>query len=64
MFEDLAIDEMAIGFTGHWKFKQFNASKPKKYHIKTFGIYIVTGFVSIFRYFGEVTSHNSEADPN
>ncbi|KAI0225562.1 hypothetical protein LSAT2_023699, partial [Lamellibrachia satsuma] len=36
-FENVAIDKMVIGWKGRWKYKQFNAAKPKKYHIKTFG---------------------------
>ncbi|GFO17909.1 PiggyBac transposable element-derived protein 4 [Plakobranchus ocellatus] len=36
--ERLSLDEMIIGFKGRWAFKQFNSSKPKKYHIKTFGL--------------------------
>ena len=34
----LSIDEMVIGFRGRWKNKQYNATKPSKYHIKTFGL--------------------------
>lgn len=36
-FQDLAIDEMVIDYKGHWKHKQFNASKPRKYK-NTFGL--------------------------
>ena len=35
--KELSIGEMVIGFHGRWKNKQFIASKPAKYHIKTFG---------------------------
>ena len=65
-YENLAIDEMVIGYNGRWKNKQYNASKPKKYHIKTFGLCdSVTGFVyNILMYFGSNTSYNPELDPN
>lgn len=65
-FEDLAIDEMVIGFTGRWRYKQFNASKPKKYHIKTFGLVdSATGFVvNILTYFGKDSSYDPDVDPD
>ncbi|KAI8781997.1 piggyBac transposable element-derived protein 4 [Biomphalaria glabrata] len=37
-FQELSIDEMVIGFRGRWQYKMFNATKPSKYHIKTFGL--------------------------
>ncbi|XP_005113519.1 piggyBac transposable element-derived protein 4-like, partial [Aplysia californica] len=63
-FQNLSIDEMVVGFTGRWKFKQYNPSKPKKYHIKTFGLVdSTTGFVlRVFPYFGRDTSYNPELD--
>ena len=36
--KQLSIDEMVIGFKGRFKYRQFNASKPKKFHIKSFGL--------------------------
>ncbi|XP_005091357.1 piggyBac transposable element-derived protein 4 [Aplysia californica] len=63
-FQELSIDEMVIGFKGRWQFKQFNASKPSKYHIKTFGLCdSSTGYVmNILTYFGANTSYDPEAD--
>lgn len=63
-FEDLSIDEMVIGFKGRWANKQFNASKPHKYHIKTFGLCdSVTGYVyNLLLYYGQDTSYIPEAD--
>ena len=37
-YEDVAIDQMVIGYKGTWKSKQCNAAKPKKYRSKTFGL--------------------------
>jgi hypothetical protein len=37
-YMNVAIDEMVIGWKGRWKYKQYNSSKPNKYHIKTFGL--------------------------
>ena len=52
---------MLIGFKGQFKFKQFNASKPEKYHIKSFGLVdSMTGYVvNILMYFGSQTSYSS-----
>lgn len=63
-FQELSIDEMVIGYKGRWQFKQFNASKPSKYHIKTFGLCdAATGFVvDILTYFGSNTSYKPELD--
>lgn len=65
-FKELSIDEMVIGFKGRWANKQFNASKPKKYHIKTFGLCdSLTGYVvNILLYYGKETSYNPEVDPD
>ena len=30
----ISLDEMVVGFRGRWKYRQFNASKSSKYHIK------------------------------
>lgn len=58
-FEDLSIDEMVIGWKGRWKNKQYNASKPKKYHIKTYGVCdSATSYLyRILVYFGGDTSY-------
>ncbi|GFR77129.1 PiggyBac transposable element-derived protein 4 [Elysia marginata] len=63
-FQNLSLDEMVIGFTGRWQFKQYNASKPKKYHIKSFGIVdATTGYLlNILVYFGSGTSYDPAAD--
>ena len=37
-YQEVSIDEMIIGWKGRWKYKQYNASKPHKYHIKSFGL--------------------------
>ena len=53
-YEALSLDEMVIGFKGRFAHKQFNAAKPHKYHIKTFGLCdAVTGYVvNLLIYFG------------
>ena len=65
-FKNVAIDEMVIGWKGRWKYKQCNAAKPKKYHIKTFGLCnSTTGYVcNILTYFGTETSYDSGLDPS
>ncbi|XP_005096437.1 piggyBac transposable element-derived protein 4 [Aplysia californica] len=63
-FQNLSIDEMVIGFTGRWKFKQYNPSKPKKHHIKTFGLVdSTTGFVlRLLNHFGRDMSYKPALD--
>lgn len=63
-FQSVSIDEMIIGWKGRWKYKQFNASKPKKYHIKSFGLVdSATGYViNLLIYFGSETSYDPELD--
>ncbi|KAI8793826.1 piggyBac transposable element-derived protein 4 [Biomphalaria glabrata] len=53
---------MVIGFRGRWQYKMFNATKPSKYHIKTFGLCdSATGYVvDILTYFGANTSYNPD----
>ena len=65
-FQNLSIDEMVIGFKGRFQYKQYNAAKPKKYHIKTFGLCdSVTGYVyNLLIYFGKDTSYIPENDAN
>ncbi|XP_035824731.1 piggyBac transposable element-derived protein 4-like [Aplysia californica] len=55
---------MIIGFKGRWANKQFNASKPHKYHIKTFGLCdSLTGYVyNLLLYYGKDTSYDPECD--
>ena len=63
-FQNLSLDEMVIGWKGRWKYKQYNASKPRKYHIKTFGLCdSITGYVyNLLVYFGRDTSYNPDLD--
>lgn len=63
-FENMSIDEMVIGWKGRWKYKQYNASKPRKYHIKTFGLCDSTsGYVyNLLVYFGKETSYDPNVD--
>ena len=63
-FQNLSLNEMVIGFTGRWQFKQYNASKPKEYHIKSFGLVdATTGYIlNILVYFGSGTSYDPAAD--
>lgn len=65
-FQELAIDEMIIGFKGRWANKQYNAAKPHKYHIKTFGLCdSLTGYVfNLLLYYGRDTSYAPETDPS
>ena len=37
-YENVSIDKMIVKYEGHWKNLQYNAAKPSKYHIKTFGL--------------------------
>ena len=61
-WQQLSLDEMIIGFKGRWAFKQYNASKPKKYHIKNFGLCdSATGYVlNVLTYYGKNTSYCSQ----
>ena len=63
-FQNLSLDEMVIGWKGRWKYKQYNAAKPRKYHIKTFGLCdSITGYVyNLLVYFGKDTSYNPRMD--
>jgi hypothetical protein len=62
--KNLAVDEMVIGWKGRWAHKQYNASKPKKYHVKTFGLCdSETGYVvNLLIYFGTDTSYDPECE--
>ncbi|CAG5121249.1 unnamed protein product, partial [Candidula unifasciata] len=63
-YEKLSV-EMVIGFKGRFHAKQYNAAKPHKYHIKTFGLCdSITGYVfNLLIYFGTKTAYNPELDP-
>lgn len=63
---NLSVDEMVIGYKGRWKNKQFNATKPSKYHIKTFGLCdSKTGYVvNVFTYYGSATAYHPDLDVN
>ena len=37
-FQEVSIDEMVIGWKGRFASKQYNPSKPSKYHVTTFGL--------------------------
>ncbi|CAG5119012.1 unnamed protein product [Candidula unifasciata] len=64
-YENLSVDEMVIGFKVRFHAKQYNAAKPHKYHIKTFGLCdSITGYVyNLLIYFGSKTAYNPELDP-
>ncbi|BFZ17147.1 hypothetical protein BsWGS_20186 [Bradybaena similaris] len=63
-FENVAIDEMIVGYPGHWHYKQLNTSKPTKDRIKSFGLVdCSTGYiVNLFTYFGANTGYDADAD--
>ena len=63
-YEDVAIDEMVVGYKGRWKYKMYNPSKPSKFHIKTFGLCnSMTGYTcNVLVYYGVDTSYNHELD--
>jgi hypothetical protein len=63
-YQQVSIDEMIVGFKGRWAYKQYNQSKPHKYHIKSFGLVdSTTGYVMrILTYYGADTSYHSSSD--
>ncbi|XP_067948848.1 piggyBac transposable element-derived protein 4-like [Watersipora subatra] len=63
-YKEVAVDEMVIGYNGMWSSKQYNSSKPSKYHIKTFGLCDSnTSYVyNLLIYFGADTSYDPELD--
>ena len=63
---EVSIDDMVIGYNGRWRNKQFNSSKPSKYHIKTFGLCdSATGYVkNVFTYYGKNTAYHPDSDPD
>ena len=64
--KDLSLDEMVVGFKGRFRYKQYNATKPSKYHIKTFGLCdSETGYVcNMFTYYGSETPYHPDSDPD
>ena len=60
-FQDLSLNEMVIGWQE--RCKQFNAAKPKKYHIKVFGLcHSTTSYVlNLLTHYGKETSYNPSA---
>ena len=62
----VSIDEMIVGYKGRWAYKQFNKTKPKKYHIKSFGLCdSLNGYVlNVLTYYGQTTSYNPNLDPH
>ncbi|CAG5116967.1 unnamed protein product, partial [Candidula unifasciata] len=59
-YQEIAIDEMIVGFKGRWQYKQYNATKPSKYHIKSFGLVDskTSYVVNLLTYYGSTTSYN------
>ncbi|RUS72539.1 hypothetical protein EGW08_019706 [Elysia chlorotica] len=59
-FQYVSIDEMVVGFKGRFGSRQYNASKPKKHHIKSYGLVdSSTGYVcNVLTYFGADTSYD------
>ena len=64
-YQNVSIDEMIVGFKGRWQYKQYNPSKPYKYHIKSFGLVdSATGYVvNLLTYYGKNT-FDPDADVN
>ena len=60
--QNLSLDEMVVGWTGRWKYKMYNASKPKRYHVKVFGLVdSTTGYtINLLIYFGKETSYSAD----
>lgn len=65
-FQKLSLDEMVIGWKGRFKYRQFNSSKPDKFHIKMFGLCdSQTGYTyNLLGYFGTETFYDPESDPD
>ena len=57
-YEAVSIDEMVIGWKGRFKHKTSNANKPKKHHIRMYGLCDrATGYAyDTWCYFGDVTA--------
>ncbi|GFR57726.1 PiggyBac transposable element-derived protein 4 [Elysia marginata] len=65
-WQNLSLDEMVIGWKGRFKYRQFNAAKPKKFHIKMFGLCnSTTGYTyNLLGYFGSERAYDPESDPD
>ncbi|KAI8726902.1 piggyBac transposable element-derived protein 4 [Biomphalaria glabrata] len=63
-FEEVAIDEMVIGFKGRFGPLQYNPSKPEKHHIKNYGLCdSSTGYViNLITYYGSDTSYSDSSN--
>ena len=55
---------MVVGYKGRFKYLQFNAMKPDKFHIKMFGLCdSLNGFTfNLLPYFGRETAYDPAAD--
>ncbi|KAK3786613.1 hypothetical protein RRG08_027571 [Elysia crispata] len=64
-WQNLSLDETVVGWKGRFKYHPFNATKPKKFHIKMFGLCdSTTGYTyNLLRYFGSETAYNPTLDP-
>ncbi|GFN98721.1 PiggyBac transposable element-derived protein 4 [Plakobranchus ocellatus] len=62
----ICIDEMVVGHKGRWVYEQFNATKPDKYHIKSFGLVeSKTGYVlNVLKHYGSDTAYSPSCDPD
>ena len=63
-YKNLSLDEMVIGWSGRWRYKQYNSNKPKKYHIKVFGLCdsATSYVVNLLTYYGTETSYDPDHD--
>ncbi|KAI8771552.1 piggyBac transposable element-derived protein 4-like [Biomphalaria glabrata] len=63
-FEEVAIDEMVIGFKGRFGPLQYNPSKPEKHDIKNYGLCdSSTGYViNLITYYGSDTSYSDSSN--
>lgn len=64
-FRNLSIDEMVVGWKRRFRHRQYNPSKPSKFHIKTYGLCdSLTGYVyNLLPYFVRDTSFNPNISP-
>ena len=60
----LSDDEMVIGFRGRWKNNEYKATKPSKYHIKTFELCDSKNdnVLNSFTYYGSEIGYHSDFD--
>ena len=62
--QNLALDEIVVGWNGRWKYTQYNPSKPSKYHVKVFGL-VESGsgyILNLLVYFSTETSYSADLD--